>query len=351
MGAEQTKHIQTPTKFEPPKPLEKIYKENDEQTHTFKIQYGEWDKEFFIFAFAVANRAWLQNNQFWSETEQTRRTGSYKLMLWSNSSGLDCSRMYNYLRRLVDKFIEPLVIVCYDYPGYGISRPYESYELGFDYVNAVSALTHMARFLQKNVGVLEENIHFVGHEVGARVIVDGVITPVRVTIKNPNFNPYTIEDYVMKKSPLMLIVPDDCLLKRFCQQESSNLDDKFVPSDNIKDLNNPIKIVQYRSYFEPLHMCTAQQAFTYLKYPLNPLWIRDDDIVSDMWPFSVADAKGIIVDTENIIFFIGSETYKDFMNTTKSYFSHENDSDRRKLSDQYKLECQENAKKIKQDDF
>jgi hypothetical protein len=320
----------TANKIQIPKPLDNIYPPNDEQTFLFNVDYEAYkeNKKFSIFAFAVANRMWLQFNQFWANNKSVRSNN--KIIVWSNSTTLDCSRMYSYLRRLVDKFDEPIVIVCYDYPGYGTSKSQELYEYGFDYVDAISALIHVSHYLHNKIVVPNENMYYIGQEVGAKVVIDSAV-----------------EDYEMSKSPLMLIAPEDCLLKRFCYPISSAADyEKFIPTDDIKKLNNPIKIVQYRSHLEPLHLCAAQQVITLLKYPTEPVWIRDDNEFSDMWPFDKTDAKYTVVNSENIIFYIESTVYKNFVNVTHSYFRSEADTERSLLAEKYKLECQESAKNL-----
>jgi hypothetical protein len=285
----QNKQTKNDNTLSIPQPSANAYQNIDYKSLFFYVG----DDSLSLFAFAVSNREteeYQHESFFWDKRPSL---GDYKVIIWSHSYNLDCSRMYAYLKQLVNTLPYPTIIVCYDYPGFGMSKP----ELkNFSSDMSVRSLDIIVDHLETNHKISPNNMYFVGHEIGVWPLT--LFMRKRQTLnKNMNQN-------------LMLIAPDDKVLS-----------DSLI---KILGLNNRIMLVQYRSYKNPLGLCAAQQAFPYLKKPIKPLWIRAESYPSDpsialnkygsTFELHIyADYIGADINNDNILNYITPVDYQTFI--------------------------------------
>jgi hypothetical protein len=304
MGSKQTKS----DSIKPlPKPINNIYPgPEDPQSIFFYVDNFDGRTKFHIFTFAVTNRRGLKPETFWTNQK------SYKVIVWSHNYNLDCSRMYPYLRSMVDLIPEPVVIVCYDYPGFGFTKPNEFWMGG-----CYKALQYVTFDLNSVHKVPLSQMYFIGQGIGATVLAGFI------------YNSPTTGKAITQ--PLMFIDANDDLLTEYIYL--------------VKPLNNNITLVAHRSYAEPLNLCNSQQIFSELKNPSEPLWIRSEDL-----------DPNAILNKNTLIEFIPPAFYKNFLTNASANNNHTvvDSNVQAIMSKIFKEECEANVKlkkSLSKDDF
>lgn len=142
-----------------------------------------------------------------------------KCIVFSHGNGCDITGMFSYLLD-VSQFYG-CDVVCYDYPGYGISK---------DNTNRCSengcynALEYVINDVISRFRFKRENIALVGQSLGTGVVVDYVS-------KQKSWN-----------SPIMLISPYKTIVRVMCDSSIVYPIDKFMTQDKIEKITCPVKI-------------------------------------------------------------------------------------------------------------
>lgn len=168
-----------------------------------------------------------------------------KIIIFSHGNASD---IYTFYRQLCNYSTNLGVkIICYDYPGYGLSTGNLNEE------NCYSAIEEVVNHYIKKVG--EANIILVGQSLGTGITVNYA--------NNHNW-----------KYPIVLISPYKSIARVICDTcvpESSFRHNMFKTYVKIENLECPVKLIHgTNDTVIPIHH--SQYLYDRLKYPMSPSW-------------------------------------------------------------------------------
>lgn len=168
-----------------------------------------------------------------------------KVLIFSHGNGCDIYTCYSMLNEYAEKF--GVKVVCYDYPGYGLSTGKSSEENCYDAINCV--IKHYEKSIDK------KNIILVGQSLGTGVTVN-----------------YALDNKWL--SPIILISPYKSIGRVICDSsitESSFKHNMFKSYVKVEKLDCPVRIIHgYNDNLIPISH--GQYLYSKLKNPLKPSW-------------------------------------------------------------------------------
>lgn len=136
-------------------------------------------------------------------------------IIFSHGNAEDIFNAFDYLKYLADKL--DVVVISYDYPGYGLSNgsPNET--------NCYDSITFVVSYVKNNLNISDKQILLIGQSLGTGIVVDYVAN-------------------TKWKSPIILISPYKSIARVILDTSCVRPIDKFETHRKLNDVQCPVKI-------------------------------------------------------------------------------------------------------------